>query len=391
MKSNKWQKTAKRALGLALAIVLGLGALFYLVDVVFDGAFVSWFDQNFTITLVQTNPTTGTDTIYQHLNWTAIKNLLFCTLLVLAFAAALLCALSARAYAKRRVKQCVHGIAQLLRDGPRAQEAQEQALPEEYAEAAAQAGELRAALQVREQQLKEETGRKNDLVLYLAHDLKTPLASVIGYLNLLCDGQDLPPALRQKYLDITLQKAGRLEDLINEFFDIARFNLTDLTLKRSSIDLSLLLEQLAYEFRPLLAPKELTCELKVEGSLPLRCDADKLRRAFDNLLQNAVAYSYPKSAIEIAAARGDGCVVVTFCNRGETIQSEQLGRIFEQFYRLDFARGTKTGGAGLGLAIAKRIVELHGGTIRAESENERITFVVTLPFAEQERPGVGKS
>ena len=230
-----------------------------------------------------------------------------------------------------------------------------------------------------EQILKEETARKNDMILYLAHDLKTPLASVIGYLNLLRDERHISEDLQERYLSISLEKAERLEDLINEFFDIARFNLTDISLQYSKINLTRLLEQLAYEFKPMLKEKNLTCNLQIPDDLMLRCDANKIQRAFDNLLRNAVIYSYPDTEVNVTVVRQNDDVVIKFINHGDTISKENLERIFEQFYRLDISRSTSSGGAGLGLAISKRIIELHHGTITASSENDLIEFTVTLP------------
>ena len=223
--------------------------------------------------------------------------------------------------------------------------------------------------------------QKNDMVMYLAHDLKTPLASVIGYLNLLRDEEEIPEELRQKYLSVSLEKAERLEDLINEFFEIAKFNLSNITLQYSRINLSRLLEMLLYEFQPMLHEKNLNCNLKVPEDIMLRCDADKIQRVFDNLLKNAVIYSFEGTDIDITASGDAENVVIIFSNHGDTIPEAKLERIFEQFYRLDVSRSTQSGGAGLGLAIAKQIVELHNGTITAISENEMSTFIVTLPVS----------
>lgn len=228
---------------------------------------------------------------------------------------------------------------------------------------------------------KENEQRKNDLIMYLAHDLKTPLSSVMGYLMLLRDEPQISQELREKYLSVSINKAERLEDLINDFFDITRFNLSDITLQYREIDLVRMLEQLIYEFNPILMEKNLQCSLNAPENMVFRCDADKIQRVFDNLLRNAVIYSFNGTTISITAEKHEDDVTIVFVNCGNTIPKEKLSRMFEQFYRLDASRSTSSGGgAGLGLAIAKHIVELHKGAIVAESEDEKITFKVTLPI-----------
>ena len=238
---------------------------------------------------------------------------------------------------------------------------------------------IRHTLEQRKSEAAVAERRKNDLVVYLAHDLKTPLTSVIGYLTLLRDERKISEELREKYLSISLEKAERLEDLINEFFEITRFSLSSITLEYSSVNLTRLLEQLTYEFQPMLSEKNLTCSLEMERDMTLRCDVDQMQRVLDNLLRNAVNYSFEGGTIRIGAAREGDDMKIRVSNRGNTIPKEKLERIFEQFYRLDSARSSRSGGAGLGLAIAKEIVELHQGTIMARSEDERIEFEVTLP------------
>lgn len=225
----------------------------------------------------------------------------------------------------------------------------------------------------------EAEKRKNDLVVYLAHDLKTPLTSVIGYLTLLNEEKQISSDLQDKYLAIALDKSERLEDLINEFFEITRFNLTDLSLEKSKINLTRMLEQTVFEFEPLLREKNLTCSLDVKKGISLTCDADKMERVFENLLRNAVNYSYENTAIEVVAKEDKGNILIEVLNHGDTIPPEKLERIFEQFYRIDSARRSQSGGSGLGLAIAKEIVGLHGGTITAISEKETILFRIQLP------------
>ncbi len=239
--------------------------------------------------------------------------------------------------------------------------------------------------QVREQALRDARAardaeqRKNDLVVYLAHDLKTPLTSVIGYLTLLRDEPQLSPEMRGRYTGVALEKAERLEDLINEFFDITRFSLTHLELEKRDTDLRRMLEQMCSEFGPVLAGRQMRCELDLPQELRIVCDPDKMARVMDNLLNNACHYAYPGSTVYVRAWEEEKRVCMTFRNAGATIPPEKLARMFEQFFRLDTSRGTRTGNAGLGLAIAREIVEAHGGTIAAQSAEEQVVFTVVLP------------
>ena len=221
--------------------------------------------------------------------------------------------------------------------------------------------------------------RKNDLVVYLAHDIKTPLTSVIGYLSLLDEAADMPPEQKAKYVGITLDKAYRLEQLINEFFEITRYNLQTIVLNKEKINLLFMLQQIADEFYPMLTPQEKQVSVNVPDSLTLWGDADKLARVFNNILKNAIAYSYENSVIDISAKQQDKNIGITFTNQGNPIPQAKLDCIFEKFYRLDSARSTNTGGAGLGLAIAQEIVTAHDGTISVESNTENTTFTVKLP------------
>lgn len=252
-------------------------------------------------------------------------------------------------------------------------------LPEELKEAESQLNHMKFQLERNARAAKEAEQRKNDLIVYLAHDLKTPLTSVIGYLTLLRDEGQISEELRTKYLSISLEKAEHLEDLINEFFEITRFNLSNLTLEPSRVNLTRMLEQITYEFKPMLDEKNLACTLDVPKDLYVKWDVGKMQRVFDNLLRNAVNYSFEGGEIQFSVKETDAVVEMVCMNHGNTIPEEKLNRIFEQFFRLDSSRGTRNGGAGLGLAIAKEIIELHGGTIQAESEDEEIRFIVKMP------------
>ncbi len=242
---------------------------------------------------------------------------------------------------------------------------------------------IKKELKYKDFEVQEAEQRKNDLVVYLAHDLKTPLTSIIGYLSLLQESPDLSVEYRAKYTDIALDKAYRLEQLINEFFDITRFNLQSFTLEKNHIDLVMMLRQMAEEFYPVLGTKGLTCTVNANEKINIVGDADKLSRVFDNLMRNASNYCYENTEIVINAFTQNGRAVVTFINKGDEIPDEKLQMIFEKFFRADDARRSSTGGSGLGLAIAKQIVERHGGTITASSSPKATVFKVELPFEVQ--------
>ena len=256
-------------------------------------------------------------------------------------------------------------------------------LPRELAPLERDLRSIQASLAAGRAQAKEAEQRRQDLVAFLAHDLKTPLTSVLGYLNLLHDDPGLTAEQRAKYTGIALDKANRLGELIGEFFDITRMDFATLGEEGEHIQLSLLLEQLSDEFYPAFAEKDLTCKCDIAPRLTVRGDADKLARVFDNVLRNAVSYSAPSGEVEIQAREREGCAEIAIRNQGLEIPEQELTNIFQKFYRLDQARSTRTGGAGLGLAIAREIVERHGGTIRAESDGKRTSFVIRLPLAEE--------
>ncbi len=238
---------------------------------------------------------------------------------------------------------------------------------------------VKHTLRQRKRAAAEAEQRKNDLITYLAHDIHTPLTSVIGYLSLLKESPDMPKDKAEVYLDITLEKSLQLEKLINEFFEITKYNLQEITLDKRDTDIYYMLLQLTDEFYPVLKKHGNRIELNADESLSGRVDAEKLARAFANILRNAVSYSYPDTVITINAARDGENIVISISSRGKTIPKEKLKSVFKKFFRADESRTTKTGGAGLGLAIAKEIVTLHNGTISAESGNEITTFTVRLP------------
>lgn len=257
-------------------------------------------------------------------------------------------------------------------------------LPQELHEVEKELNQVMLNVRASREKAEEAEQRKNDLIIYMAHDLKTPLTSVIGYLSLLEEEKDISGELKQKYLGIALKKSQRLEELVNEFFEITRFNLSTMTLELSTVNLTRMLEQISSEFIPVFQEKDLTYHLELDPDLKLLCDIDKMERVFDNLLKNAVNYSYKGTQIRILAhveqqqGSNKEKLHIQIINHGKTIPKEKQERIFEQFFRLESSRGSGTGGAGLGLAIAREIIEQHGGELTCESEDEQIIFHIRM-------------
>ena len=231
----------------------------------------------------------------------------------------------------------------------------------------------------REASLAEQ--RKDELVMYLAHDIRTPLTSIIGYLNLLDEEPNMPVEPRKKRVHIALEKAYRLETMINEFFEITKYKSQKIKLSKETIDLYYMLIQLSDELFPVLDARGNTVSLQLDENLTVNADPEKLARVFNNILKNAASYSDPNSEILISAEKTEQEVIIKFQNRGENISDEAIHSLFDKFYRADKSRSSDTGGTGLGLAIAKEIVILHGGQIRVSSKNHIVTFSVSLPLA----------
>lgn len=376
MKSKS--KIFLKAILICGAGLLGCLLVYYFFDLVWNGFILDWFYRYYMETSSYTGTYENEVFVYSPI-WPKVKILLLVLLTVNVTVWLLIVYFTAHFHAKSRVKKTITMTSGMLHDYMTQDSEASLIFPNEYAEISAQMTEIKSTMQRHEQILKEEAARKNDLITYLAHDLKTPLTSVIGYLSLLEEAPDLPEKQRAKYVSITLDKAHRLEKLINEFFEITRFNLQQITLEKEMVDLYYMLVQMTDEFYPILSAHGNSASLQADETLFVQADPEKLARVFNNILKNAIAYSYPDTTIEIRAKSDGKQVQISFCNQGKTIPKEKLKDIFEKFFRLDEARATNTGGAGLGLAIAKEIVTLHGGSITAESEDGRTVFSVFLP------------
>lgn len=221
---------------------------------------------------------------------------------------------------------------------------------------------------------------KEQLVVNLAHDLRTPLTSILGYLDLILKNDRLTEEQRKHYLTIAFTKSQRLEGLIDELFEITRMNYGMLPIEKKQIDLSELLIQLKEELYPVFEKNNLIARMNITSSLVINGDGELLARVFENLLMNANRYGYEGQYVDINGLIDAEGVVIQVINYGDAIPPDELPHIFDMLYTGDKARTHQENSTGLGLFIAKNIVEQHNGTITAESNLIRTIFEVRLPM-----------
>ena len=226
---------------------------------------------------------------------------------------------------------------------------------------------------------RESERTKNELITNVAHDLRTPLTSIIGYLELLSGDVKLEPEIQKKYINIAYVKTKRLEKLIEDLFGFTKMNYGKLSMHVGQVDVVKLLSQLLEEFYPSFVDKNLSYEL--QSNVPVKvitADGNLLARLFDNLINNAIKYGADGKRIMVKLHADDEIVTVSVINYGYVIPADELPLIFNKFYRVEQSRSTNTGGTGLGLAISKNIVDMHGGTITVTSDLSGTVFTVKL-------------
>lgn len=226
---------------------------------------------------------------------------------------------------------------------------------------------------------RESERTKNELITNVAHDLRTPLTSIIGYLKLLSGDVKLEPEIQKKYINIAYVKTKRLEKLIEDLFGFTKMNYGKLSMHVGQVDVVKLLSQLLEEFYPSFVDKNLSYEL--QSNVPVKvitADGNLLARLFDNLINNAIKYGADGKRIMVKLHADDEIVTVSVINYGYVIPADELPLIFNKFYRVEQSRSTNTGGTGLGLAISKNIVDMHGGTITVTSDLSGTVFTVKL-------------
>ena len=226
---------------------------------------------------------------------------------------------------------------------------------------------------------REAERTKNELITNVAHDLRTPLTSIIGYLELLNTNRSLEEELRWKYIEIAYGKARRLEKLIEDLFGFTKLNYGKIAMHVSQLDIVKLLGQLLEEAYPNFVEKGLSYDL--QSNVPAKvitADGNLLARLFDNLIGNAIKYGADGKRVLVRILAQDEIVTVSVTNYGYVIPSEELPLLFNKFYRVEQSRSSSTGGTGLGLAIVKEIVDMHGGTIDVSSGLDGTVFTVKL-------------
>ena len=229
---------------------------------------------------------------------------------------------------------------------------------------------------------KESEKTKNELITNIAHDLRTPLTSIIGYLEILVNNKDLSEEKKKDYISIAYEKSKKLELLIEDLFSFTKMNYGDeLVVNKERIDIIELLNQLVSELYPLFENSGLEYSIQSNvNSLMLNVDPKLIVRLFENLINNAIKYGKDGKNIIIKIKNNEelSIVDISVINFGKLIPEKSLKKIFEKFYRVDDSRTSTTGGTGLGLAIAKSIVELHDGEINVKSDTDGTEFKVTF-------------
>lgn len=226
---------------------------------------------------------------------------------------------------------------------------------------------------------REAERTKNELITNVAHDLRTPLTSIIGYLELLSGQVSISQEMQKKYIDIAYAKSKRLEKLIEDLFGFTKLNYGRVSMHVSRVDVVKLLSQLLEEFYPSFMDKNLSYELK--SNVPAKvitADGNLLARLFDNLINNAIKYGADGKRVLVNIHASRAVVTISVTNYGYVIPEEELPLIFNKFYRVEQSRSTNTGGTGLGLAISKNIVDMHGGSITVTSDLDGTVFTVKL-------------
>jgi len=237
------------------------------------------------------------------------------------------------------------------------------------------------ALQEKINQMETLEHTKNELIVNVSHDLRTPLTSVMGYLQLLIDQNANLTKEQSKYLHIASEKSKKLKSLIDRLFEYTKLASHSITLEKQQLSFSELVEQVIEEFGAVFEEKgiNVTMDLSKEKLFVL-ADPNHIVRVLDNLFMNAISYCNPKHPIHITLKEKNDKANFQMSNSYYPSIDEDISKVFERFYRLDKSRTSSSGNSGLGLAITQSIVKMHNGAISARSKEDIITFELSIPL-----------
>lgn len=254
---------------------------------------------------------------------------------------------------------------------------------DEIAQLTASFNRMAAALQQSAADQQKLEKNRRDLIAWVSHDLRTPLAALRAMIEALADGVVRDEEEVFRYFDQSLREIRHLSHLIDDLFDLSQIDIGDMVLRKEPTDLNALIQEALGNLTASASRKQITLQANLPEELgPISAASDKLQRVLYNLIANAIAYSPEGSQVTVQAKCQPDSVDVAVINTGVTLAPDVLNRVFDRFYRGDAARtqGQDKGrGAGLGLAIAKGFIEAHGGTIKASSSNNETRFSFTLP------------
>ncbi len=240
-------------------------------------------------------------------------------------------------------------------------------------------GELATHFNQMAETLERIEARRRDLIADVAHELRTPLASIAGYMEGLLDG--VMPAQPETF-HRAHREAIRLQRLVDDLQELSRAEAGQVPVHPRPVEVRGLTEAAATRLRPQFDDKDVALTVDVPRGLPpVLADPDRIGQVLTNLLGNALQYTPAGGRVEIRARREDGSVAIAVVDTGIGIPAEHLPHVFDRFYRVDRSRARASGGSGIGLTIARHLVEAHGGSIHAESAGpgRGSTFTVTLP------------
>jgi len=369
----------RRTILSTVIILFTFFSLFYFFDIYLNAAIAEWFTHRFLTQEIVDASLVNKEVMNNIFNWGLFKQYCIGAALIVIC----LLVIGSQLLTIRRVKRAS------MRERKRIEEIVERMIagdvlemfPDDYSSIIRKIELLLKEQEKNNSEKNKENERINDMITYLAHDLRTPLTSIIGYLTLFLNVPELPDEIKYDYIKKTLDKAKHLESLIRDFFEITKYNSQKMSLNKQQINLHYMFVQLVDEFFPVLESKNLKIEVDVEKELVINVDSEKMGRVFSNLLKNACNYSFEYTTLRISAEAKTDSIEILFVNKGEPISENQQEQIFRNFVRLDESRNSDSGGSGLGLAIVKAIVNQHEGEIIAYTEAGNNIFKITLPNA----------